>query len=222
MAKKTVYQPLSDKIGVKCSLIEYKYYSGFALSQKQKCIQSLHEAANKVGITQILEVSSKSTEIVGVSLSAFNLCMNVLGGKYTVEQLFQSSKVFEKGGPFTDLLNVTSKEAKTDERLKSSGNIIAFKLLDNKFPIEPKTYFYDWLYATALLQNKEILKKALDFQAFTDIEFNEKKSLNCQAYSLALFCSICKNHREFVADKEIIPKEEFLELCQDEYNSRWH
>ena len=220
MAKKTVYQPLSDKIGVKCTLIEYKYFSGFALSQKQKCIQSLHDAANKEGITQILEVSSKSKENIGVNLSAFNLYMNVQGKKYSVEQLFQSSKVFEKGGPFTDLLNVSSKEAKTDARLKTSGNIIAFKLLNNIFPIEPKTYFYDWLYASALLQNKSILNIALKYHAFTDIEFNEKKSINCQAYSLALCCSILQNKPE-VINNDTFDKDIFYNFCINEYKSRW-
>lgn len=220
MAKKTVYQPLLKQIGVKCDIVDYEYFPGFALSQKQKCIKSLHKAAETEGISNILEVSSKSTEMIGVSLSAFNLCLNIQGKSYSVEQLFQASKVFEKGGPFLDLLDVSSREAKTDERIKTSGNIIAFRLLNNDFPIEPKTFFYDWLYTSALLQNKDLLKRVLLYNAFTDIEFNEKKSLNCQAYSLALFCSICKNTKEF-ADKEMISKEEFFKLCQDEYNSRW-
>ena len=221
MAQKTVYQPLLNEIGVKRTLIEYEYFSGFALSQKQKCISSLHKAAEKENITNILEVSSKSPNPIGVNLSAFNLSININNTLLCVEQVFQASKVFEKGGPYTDLLTVSSREAKRDSRLKESGNIIAFKIIDKDFPTEPKTFFYDWLYSNALLQNKEILKKALDYKAFTDIEFNEKKSINCQAYSLALFCSVIKNNNGLINNNNI-SKEDFFEICKSEYASRWN
>lgn len=42
---------------------------------------------------------------------------NKLNYNYSVECAFQSSKVFENGGAYTDLLYKTSREAK-DERLK--------------------------------------------------------------------------------------------------------
>lgn len=219
MAQKTVYQPLNNEIGVKKTIIEYKYYSGFALTQKQKCIKSLHQAAYEKNIISILEVSSKSPEQIGVDLSAFNLTIEINNKSYCVEQVFQASKVFEKGGPYTDLLNTSSREAKTDSRLKESGNIIAFNILGTPFPIDPKTFFYDWLYSSALLQNKELLLKALDYDAFTDIEFNEKKSLNCQAYSLALFCSIIRNSKD-ILNLSKINKDEFLKLCSAEYKNR--
>lgn len=220
MAQKTVYQPLINEIGVKRTLVEYEYFSGFALSQKQKCIKSLHQAASLKGIQSILEVSSKSTESLGISLSAFNLSLQVNEKNYCVEQLFQASKVFETGGPYTDLLKVSSREAKTDTRLKESGNIIAFNILGTNFPIEPKTFFYDWLYFSALLQNKDLFENALLYEAFTDIEFNEKKSINCQAYSLALGCSIIKNSNNLL-NSETINRDDFLKLCASEYKNRW-
>ena len=40
--------------------IEFKWYSGFAKSQMQKTIVSLHEAAEKQGIAPVLEISRKS------------------------------------------------------------------------------------------------------------------------------------------------------------------
>lgn len=220
MAQKTVYQPLLNEIGVKRTLVEYEYFSGFALSQKQKCISSLHKAAEKENITNILEVSSKSPNPIGVNLSAFNLSININNTLFCVEQVFQASKVFEKGGPYTDLLTVSSREAKRDSRLKESGNIIAFKIIDKDFPTEPKTFFYDWLYSNALLQNKDILKKALEYNAFTDIEFNEKKSINCQAYSLALFCSLVKNYND-ILENDSLSQENFLKFCSQEYKNRW-
>lgn len=221
MALKTIYQPRTNGIGVIRNLIEYEYFSGFALSQKQKCISSLHKAAKDKGITKILEISTKSPIKLGTKLSAFNLMLTKNENMYSVEQIFQASKVFEQGGPYLDLYEKTSKEAKMDSRLKKSGRIIAFNYLNSDFPTKPYTFFYDWLYSNALLENKMLLIKALEFNAFSDIEFNEKKSLNCQAYSLALFCSIIRNKSEFL-DREKISKEDFLELCQDEYNLRWN
>ena len=51
---------------------------------------------------------------LGVKLSAFNLKLN----GYTLENIFQSSKVFSNGGPYRDLMNVAPKEAKRDGRLQ--------------------------------------------------------------------------------------------------------
>lgn len=221
MAFKTIYQPRIDCIGVTRTLIEYEYFSGFALSQKQKSINSLHNAAEKKGISKILEISTKSPFDLGTKLSAFNLMLTKDNDKFSVEQIFQASKVFEQGGPYLDLYDKTSKEAKMDIRLKSSGKLIAFKFQNSNFPIQPYTYFYDWVYSSALLENKPLLEKALEFNAFSDIEFNEKKSINCQAYSLALFCSIIHNKNEII-NKKSISKDEFLTLCHEEYYLRWN
>ena len=219
MAEKTIYQPKIDEIGVSTTLIQYEYFSGFSLSQKQKSIESLHNSAKNAGINRILEVSSKSKEKIGIQLSAFNLLFDIDNKTYTVEQLFQSSKTFENGGPFTDLLNKTSKEAKTDNRLKESGNLVGFTFFGESFPLEPKTFFYDWLYTNALLKNKSFLCHLENYDGFSDIEFNEKKSLNCQAYSLALFCSILKNLPDILKYNSI-SKSDFLLLCKKEYETR--
>ncbi len=52
------------------------------------------------------------------------------------------------------------------------------------------TGFYDWLYMTALWQNRDLAEKLLEFRGFSDIVFNPKKSINCQAHSAALFVSL--------------------------------
>ena len=44
-------------------------------------------------------------------------------------------------------------------------------------------------------QNDQQLKNAiLRYNAFTDIEFNPVKSLNCQARSLAIYVSLCQTN----------------------------
>ncbi|MGP5191980.1 DarT1-associated NADAR antitoxin family protein, partial [Vreelandella alkaliphila] len=194
MANRPVFVPMknSEVPGVKVIDVEFQWFPGMATSQKKKSIKSLHEAVRKLGISPILEVSSKSEEEIGVSLSAFNLMIETANKKYkfSVESAFQASKVFERGGPYADLLNKSSKEAKRDIRLKESGNLIGFNFFGKEFPIKPVTFFYDWLYVHSLNQNQAMAKKVLYFSGFSDIEFNPKKSLNCQARSLALYISL--------------------------------
>ena len=44
----------------------------------------------------------------------------------------------------------------------------------------------------ALLENQELAETALRYDAFTDIEFNPEKSLNCQAQAAAIFVSLSR------------------------------
>ena len=75
--------------------------------------------------------------------------------------------------------------------------------------------FYTWIYLVGLFQNKTISEKILNYEAFTDIEFNTKKSFNCQAYSAAFYVSMVKNKKMGLNQiqspayfKEISPKKE--------------
>ena len=51
------------------------------------------------------------------------------------------SKVFTKGGPFVDMYNFNSKEAKNDKRLQSSGDLKHFKFLIKYSNLNPKLLF---------------------------------------------------------------------------------
>ena len=104
--------------------IDFVFYSGFSITQKQKSIESLHNAIKELYYdAEILEISSKSSIELGMKLSAFNLKLDGIA----LENIFQSSKVFEYGGPYEDLLSKTPIEAKKDPRIKDSGRIIGFK-----------------------------------------------------------------------------------------------
>lgn len=195
MAKRPIFLPRQDgKIGVKSEMVNFTWYPGFSKSQKQKSISELHQAASEIGISPILEISSKSEVELGVSLSAFNLLITTKKDKksFSVESAFQGSKVFEKGGPYRDLFTKSSRDAKKDERIKNSGSILKFEFFGKSFPKEPKTAFYDWLYINALSQNVELAKELISYEAFSDIEFNPEKSINCQAHSAALYVSLVK------------------------------
>ena len=63
------------------------------------------------------------------------------------------------------------------------------------FRLEPRTFFYDWLYVSALAGHPELVNELEHRAAFTDIEFNPKRSINCQAHSVALFQGIAGGRR---------------------------
>ena len=77
MAKRPIflYSDKPDSLIEKIQ-VEFKWHPGLAVSQKQKSIESLHNAAQEqLGLNNILEISSKSKVDLGVSLSAFNLSL---------------------------------------------------------------------------------------------------------------------------------------------------
>lgn len=176
---------------VEVKLVEFTWYAGMSASQKQKSIDSLHsEIVAPSG--EILEVSSKSREELGVLLSAFNL--SFVHAKYPnsicIESAFQGSKVFEHGGPLHHLYAMDARESKRTVREESLGSILEFNFFGQAWPTRPYTLFYDWIYMQALHRNKKLASQLLSRSHFTDIEFNPKKSINCQAYSAALYVSL--------------------------------
>lgn len=173
----------------------FEWFSGFSPSQKQKSVESLHQNFISYNPTnRVLEVSTKSTESIGRALSAFNLKIwsSKLCTTFSLESAFQSSKVFERGGPFTDLLGVSAKEAKQDSRLRNSGKLIGFNYFGQAWELEPKTAFYDWLYITTVYRIPFASEEIIKYDSFTDIEFNPQKSINCQARAAALYVSLYK------------------------------
>jgi hypothetical protein len=188
--------------------IEFQWFAGLSVSQKQKSVASLHQAAKKrLADANILEISSKSTEPLGVQLSAFNLQMPLGNRLVSVEVAFQAGKVFENGGPYLDLLDGTSREAKGDPRLSQSGRLKGFTLQGDPWPLTPTTAFYDWLYLQGLAANPDLAEQLLNYTAFTDIEFNPERSLNCQARTAALYVSL---HREGALAAAMAGKDAFL------------
>lgn len=208
MASRPIFLPQpAGGLLVRTEYMDFDWSPGMAVSQKQKSISSLHAAAIQHELCmKPLEISSKSENPLGVSLSAFNLkgLTKKRDQVFTVETLFQSSKVFENGGPYRELLSTSSREAKKDQRLKESGRLIEFNLFGEKWPLEPKTAFYDWVYINTLAKNENLTEQLCQFDAFTDIEFNPKKSINCQAYSVALFRALTMRSliSEILGDRE--------------------
>jgi len=175
--------------------VEFHWHAGMAISQKRKSIQELHQATKtSLNLWPILEISTKSPVNLGVSLSAFNLQVDIKNSdaKSTVENVFQASKVFENGGPYLDLLSIAPFKAKSDPRLENSGQLVQFEYENIVWPTNkrPLSLFYDWIYIEALTKFPERVKKLSRYNAFTDIEYNPKKSMSCQARSVSILSSI--------------------------------
>lgn len=217
MASRPVFVMSLDKRYCIRENVEFEFFSGFSDKQQRKSIQSLHQAyLKKHADKKVLEISSKSEDELGIRLSAFNLMIRTPNGKeFSVESAFQASKVFEKGGPYKDLLDVTSKQAKKDERLKNSGKIIKFFFNGLTFETEPKTYFYNWLYINTLHLYGELTEQLIDYNAFTDIAFNPQKSINCQAEAATIYVSLQK---QGLLQEALKSKDAFLDIVYPAYN----
>ena len=170
---------------------------GMSWRVRQRSSLSMHGSIKESDPeAKILEISTKSFDYdLGKALSAFNLIIDGI----RVENLFQSSKVFNDGGPYRDLLKVEPSAAKKDPRI----------------PIEPKSFFYDYIYISALNKNKNLLQRVSEYNTFTDIEFNQKipysnskGPFNCQARSCAICVWLLENN---LLDDYLKNPEEYIE-----------
>ena len=75
MANRPVYIPgLKGQALVTPVSVEFKWVAGMAVTQKQKPIRALHEAAAKRNISRVLEISSKSEEFSGRKARVRSTC----------------------------------------------------------------------------------------------------------------------------------------------------
>ena len=204
MSQRPVFVPIKRKPWTDVYMTEFQWNSGLSAAQKKKNVAALHQAfVARFPEKKVLEISSKSSEDLGVKLSAFNLTKFVpsLGKAVPVECVYQGSKVFAVGGPYTDLYTATSRAAKGDDRLRQSGELRQFSFEGKEFPLKAGSAFYDWLYVNALMEHPELSEPLLGYDGFTDIEFNPNKGVACQANAAALYVSL---HRQGL-----------LEQCRD-------
>lgn len=173
----------------------------------------------------ILEVSTASDEYeTGKALSAINLMYEdpETGRVFSVENWFQAAKVFEKDGrefgPYEELLTVKTPKrylnAFLDKKIAEQyeddilfqriqaeiegASLARFELWGKRFPLVPRSCFYDFLYAKALYQerNSNLADRLCNYRVFTDIMFNpgtgKRQKFNTQARSCAIFVSLTK------------------------------
>ena len=207
MATRPCYRPLEKFVGYRTvESAPFVWAGGFAFSQKQKNVVALHDAIHRIDpAAKVLEISSKSLQPLGVSLSAFNLKFPHNGAECSVEAAFQAGKVFEGVGPFPELYSHDSREVRHHVQEVSAGRLLlAFEFDGVRWGLEPKTAFFYWLYIQALIANPQLAEAVKEFDAFTDIEFNPKRQVNCQAAAAAFYVSLCRtgNLEEAMSSRE--------------------
>lgn len=151
--------------------ISFEWKAGYSYANKCKRRDNLKkEIAKKYDIDKWLEVSSISDKDTGRRLSALNLMLTLTNGnKYSVESIYQSSKVY------------------------NDNHITGFKFNNTVFENNPYGMYYDYIYMVALYQNKDYHKIIDDYYLFTDLFFNPNKSLNTQARAIAIFKTLYDN-----------------------------
>ena len=199
MAKRPVFVPDPGGVLVAEHEVRFEWHGGFALAQKRRNVDSLHRAVAAQGMAgSLLEVSSRSDHPLGRHLSAFNLevPLRALGRLIPLESAFQGSKVFEASGHQPAIYSMAGRDAKRAARAYDDAGelLVEFNFEGESWPLEPKTAFYDWLYLRALLEFsadwRALADELAEFAGFTDLEFNPKRSFNCQARSCALFVAL--------------------------------
>lgn len=191
MATRPVFLPtLEGPNLVREKNFEFPWASGFAEVQKKKNVYALHTAAHRSGIDEVLEISTKSDVELGRRLSAFSLKLEVEGKMLPLESVYQGAKVFRDSGPFPQIMTLSPREAKQFIRENAKGDLVRFHLSGKDYSLSPKNAFYDWLYIRSLAAHSSWIKENVQYAAFTDIEFNPQKQVNCQARAFSEFISL--------------------------------
>ncbi len=204
MASRPVFVPTSQSPFVSTQNIEFEWVKGMVKAQVRKRALSLHSFAANHGLENLLEISTASNTEFGVSLSAFNLQVTInLGSEEqpnlhtnSVEAFYQSAKVglnsqHQKVGPHPEWLTLGSSEkVKAAIKATNISEINLFKYGENVWPAQPIESFFTWLYIQGLMQKEGTLEQLAKFNGFTDIYFNPKKTINCQARASAMAVSL--------------------------------
>lgn len=196
--------------------LEIEWHGGFSLAQKQRNIAELHMKAKQIGLQNVLEISTKSLQKVGRHLSAFNLKIEVDGTLKPLESVYQSSKVFDISGQHEFLMDLDPFKAKKEIRSLGEGKIVSFKFMGKNFTTEPKNAFYDWLYLRAIAPHEDWIRKNLDYDAYSDIEFTPNKSLNCQARAVAEFHALSLRGQALDCARDFEKFSSYLAMMQRE------
>ena len=158
---------------------------------------------------KILEISTRSQDPFGKSLSPFNLTISLKSGKRVkVECAYQGSKIIEGGKQFTNLYWGSPRDAALNKDIKGKRPI-AFRFFGKEYPTEPKHAFFDFLYIVSLLQRKDdVFEKLSQFDGYSDMFYSPRKDPNCQGRAAAKYVSLV---RQGLLNSDT-PSKELLEL----------
>lgn len=212
--------------------IEFTWHMGMSWQVRQRSSKSLRdEFLARHPECKVIEISTASEDHeLGKKLSALNLTLRARLPDETakdipVENIFQGSKVYDgENRPHVELFQQSAKEAKSfsKEMQSHKRSVIRFQYGDKKFELFPYSAFYDWIYIQALHSHRELARQILDYDAFTDIHFNQKVAysdegpFNCQARALAIYVSLCHKNKlhDYLQNPEGIQQDIYNELYE--------
>jgi hypothetical protein len=210
MVTRPVFIPEKSRVGVRVILSPpFAWHPGFSMVQKKKNVAALHNAITQMDeCLHPLEISSRSDECLGIRLSAFNLGVESNGRFFSVESVYQASKVFSNGtGPFPELYAANPAEVRKLVKEHEASPLKMYKYGNDVWELNPTRSFYDWIYCRALSKNPNLVEGLSEYNCFTDIAFNPVKAVNCQAYAVAFYLSLVNNG---VEEEALANKESFL------------
>ena len=128
---------------------------------------------------------------------------------YPVYNIFESSKVFEFGGPYKGLIDADPNDLKDDLRLKESGRLLGFHFEDIPYSLSPRSLFFDYIYISALNENKALHEELCTFDMITDVTYQMGKMFASSARACAYFISLKKTN---LIDVALESPESFKEI----------
>ena len=191
MAVRKVYLSLAEFPYAKEISVTFPWSNGSKHQNIQAILDTFHDVYPEV---PALEISLASSQPEGVAAAAMKLPFHLegLAQDVPVGIVYEASKVFENGGPYTDLLQCSRQKVRKDVRLQQSGRCIRYRLAETDFPVEPHPYaFFNWLYGCALRQAPEKAEGVLKFGAFSDLDLgSSKKDRNSPARAAAVYAGL--------------------------------
>ena len=153
-------------------------------------VVNLHSVIMEETNENPLEISVDLTVPFEYLLDNFHLTYNCV----SLECVWQSSKKFEYGGPYKELLGVNPFSARLDVRLEKSGKLVAYCLDDEEWPARFKTVFYDYLCVQSILQTFGKDLDLSDYEWFTDVNFLPRVQISSRAKQVAIYKLIQKKN----------------------------
>ena len=158
-------------------------------------VQSLHERFGHIyPDKKVLEVSGTSKDELGRKIRSEILEKKISSLDITVpvSNVYRGSCVFEKGGPYPELYELSPQRAKSDRRLKEKGSLLYYYHEEAEYPKRPRAAFYSWIYINALLENRELAEQVIKYDAFSDINCSPGKKPFGAARGAAIFTALSR------------------------------
>ncbi|MCY4637910.1 MAG: SLOG family protein [Acidobacteria bacterium] len=152
-----------------------------------------HDPAGPPAKLHVLEISSRSGQMLGRPLSAMNLRAPGAEGDrgVTVESVYQTAKCYGAGGP-AERPSPNGYEAKRiDRERRSAGPLRGFQHEGTFWPAASGSAFYDrlWIKATVAI-HADRLHELKSYNAYSDQFHRPGRSVACQARAAAMLVGL--------------------------------